>query len=367
MQSVPLVTVLMPVYDGERFVDEAIASVLSQDFSDFEFVIVDDGSRDRTPSILRRWAARDSRIVIVRSARNEGVPAALNRGLAVARGRYVARQDADDLCERGRYRRQIELLDRERDVQLVAAGYDLINAEGKWIATEMRREPPEVVKYLLTFSNAVGGHGQVMFRRDVVLALGGYHEEFALSEDYDLWTRLARVGRIVMLPIVGMKHRLHEQRASVVRREEQSAHSLRIARRMMTELLGREIPIEEERAVACVWRQELQAGQSSRAHRVLGETYERFRRSGANRMHRWSARFATARRWTHAAAAFARCRQYGEALRYLGFGMRWHPLGVFAVALQLSWRLVHYFRSAAVRDELRCSWAEESRISSTTV
>lgn len=366
MRSTPLVTVLMPVYDGERFVDGAIESVLSQDFKDFEFVIVDDGSRDRTPSILRRWAARDPRIVIVRSSRNEGIPAALNRGLAVARGKYVARQDADDLCERGRYCRQIEVLDRERDVVLVSAGYDLINAEGKWIGREMRFEPPEVLKYLLTFSNAVGGHGQVMFRRDVVVALGGYREEFAWCEDYDLWTRLARAGRIVILPIVGMKHRLHEQRASVVRREVQRRRSLAVARRMMTELLAREITVEEEQAVACVWRQEIYAGLASRAHRLLSETYERFWSGDSNGMHQRSARFATARRWTYAAAAFARCGQYGEAFRYLAYGIRWHPLGVSAAVSHLLRRLVNYARSSAVRDELHSSWAERSRSFSAT-
>lgn len=357
----PPVTVLMPVYNGERFVDEAIASVVSQDFRDFEFVIVDDGSRDRTPSILRRWAARDPRIVIVRSPRNEGIPAALNKGLAVARGKYIARQDADDVCERGRYRRQVEVLDRERDVVLVSAGYDLVNAEGTRIGTEMRLEPPEVIEYLLTFSNAVGGHGQVMFRRDVVLEVGGYRDAFALSEDYDLWTRLVRIGRIVMLPIVGMKHRLHGQRASVVQREMQRRHSLAVARRMMGELLAREITREEEDAVASVWRQEVRPGLASRAHRVFRETYGTFRRGNSNRIHHWSVRFALASRWTLAAAAFARHGYYLEALRHAGYGLRWHPLGVFASVSRLAQRLLRFLCSAAVRDQLRYGWTEHAK------
>jgi hypothetical protein len=147
----------------------------------------------------------------------------------------------------------------------------------------------------------------------------------------------------------------------VVRREIQRRHSLTIAKRMMTELLGREITSEEAEAVASVWRQEVRAGLGPRAHRMFRETYARFRDADANRMHRWSARFATARRWTLAAAVLARRGQFVEAFRYLGYGLRWHPLGVMASVSYLAHRVTSYLRNAEVRDELIFSWTEQAK------
>jgi GT2 family glycosyltransferase len=359
----PSITILMPVYDGERFVDEAIASVVGQDYTDFEFVIVDDGSTDGTPAILRRWAERDSRIVLVRAPKNGGIAASLNRGLAVARGRYVARQDADDLCLPGRLRRQVAVLDAEPDVVLVSAGYDLIDARGLSLGTEMRTEPPEVVAYLLHFSNAIGGHGQVMFRREVVAAAGGYCEDFELSEDYDLWTRLSRLGRIVLLPIIGMKHRLHGRRSSILWYERQRRHSLRISRRMMQELLRRELTDDEENAVSSVWRQEGRRGVAASAHRVLAEAYGRYLATSPERRHRHRVRFATARRWVLASAALARQGDVLDALRHFGYAVRWHPLGVLAGISRLAWRVVTHVRRRMFRDRDRAGygWVDESK------
>jgi glycosyltransferase involved in cell wall biosynthesis len=210
----PRVTILMPVYNGQRYVDEAIASVVGQDYPDFEFVIVDDGSTDGTPAILEQWAGRDSRIVLVRSPRNEGISAALNRGLAVARGEYVARQDADDLCVRRRLAQQVAVLDADPGVQLVSAGYELMESDGRRRRVLMRDEAPELVEYLLHFSNFIGGHGQVMFRRATVAEAGNYDVAYPYSQDYDLWSKLMRRGRCVVLPIIGMRHRMHEHRVS---------------------------------------------------------------------------------------------------------------------------------------------------------
>jgi glycosyltransferase involved in cell wall biosynthesis len=350
----------MPVYDGEQFVDEAIASVLEQDFTDFEFVIVDDGSKDTTPAILQRWAERDPRIVVVRAPKNAGIAASLNRGLAVARGRYVARQDADDLCLRNRLRRQVELLDAEPDVVLVSAGYHLIDSSGRSLGTELRTEPPEVVAYLLHFSNAIGGHGQVMFRRDVVIAAGGYCEDFELAEDYDLWTRLSRLGRIVLLPIIGMKHRLHDQRASVLWTERQRRHSLSISRRMMRGLLQREITREEEEAVSSVWVQEGQTGVAALAQSVLREAYGRYLETQPRGVHRRRVRFATARRWVLASATLARRRQIIDAFRHLGYALRWHPLGVISGGVHYLRRAILHFRRATHRARVRARYAYSS-------
>jgi hypothetical protein len=135
----------------------------------------------------------------------------------------------------------------------------------------------------------------------------------------------------------------------------------------MSELLAREITAEEEEAVAAVWRQEARPGLASRAHRLFREAYDRFRDGNTNRTHHWAVRFATARRWTLAAAALARHGHYIEAVLHLTYGIRWHPLGVFASVSHLARRSINFFRSAAVREELRFGWTEQARSASASV
>src|SRR6202171_3622892 len=227
------VTVLMPVFNRERFLDEAIQSVIAQDFADFELLIVDDGSTDGTPEMLRAWAQRDARIVVITSPQNQGIPAALNFGLDHARAPYVARLDSDDVMTPRRLAAQAAVLDSHPEVVLVSCAYETMDSEGNYLGTWRGDEPHEVVTYLLNFYNIVGGGGQVMFRRSEVIAEGGYASEYPSSEDYDLWVRLLRRGRILTLPLVGMRKRHHEansrSRYASVKRANWSAimrHSL---------------------------------------------------------------------------------------------------------------------------------------------
>jgi glycosyltransferase involved in cell wall biosynthesis len=348
----PRVTILMPVYNGQRYVDEAIASVVGQDYDDFEFVIVDDGSTDATPRLLAQWAARDSRIVVHRSPQNEGIPAALNRGLALARGEYVARQDADDLCLAGRLAKQVEVLDADPSVVLVSAAYEVFDSKGRSRGIHSRVRAPAVIEYLLQFSNAVAGHGQVMFRRGLVLALGSYSTEFRLSADYELWSRLVQHGRIVILPIVGMRHRLHDDRVSITSGTQQMSNSLRISRRNLTAFLGRELTDDEYASMASVWRQTDRLGSSAAAHRVFAEAYERFKSTDENRGHRRHARIATARAWFLSAAMHAKRGNVLEAIPQLGYSLRWHPLGFLNGAFAIAVRAVRFtLRSVQIASE----------------
>ena len=344
LSVVPRVTILMPVYNGQSYVDEAIASVVGQGFDDFEFVIVDDGSTDETPAILAKWAARDPRILVHRSPRNEGIPAALNRGLALARGEYVGRQDADDLCLPGRLARQVAVLDQQPDVELLSAGFEVIESDGRRRYSVKRYEAPEVIEYLLCFSNFIGGHGQVMFRRATVAALGNYSLEYPNSQDYELWSKLIRRGRCVVLPMIGMRHRMHEQRASVVWGQRQRGHSVAISRRNIEELLQRKLSDEEVAAVAAVWRQTGQRGMAGSAHRVFRETYARFLATRPARRHRRRVRLAKARMWVTGAAMHARHGNVVDALQYAGYAIRWHPLGFVAGLMAIASRVAAYIQ-----------------------
>jgi hypothetical protein len=347
----PRVTVLMCSYQSERFIDEAIASVVSQDFQDWELVVVDDGSTDSTPLILRRWAEREPRIVLLMNSVNRGNPHASNRGLAAARGEYVARLDADDLFLPGRLRSQVELLDRHPEVVLASCAYEIIDAEGRLKGRVERAAPSVVTQYLLHFSNYIGGNSQVMFRSDAARAAGGYVDGSDLSQDYDLWTRLIRSGRFVVTGTRGMRYRLHDRQASAVRRPEQRDTGVHITRRMLSELLEREVSQEETEAVASVWLQECRRDSAACANRVLSEAYGRFKRANSNRAERRMVRVETARRWMLAGAMFAWRRDILESARHVALALSWHPLGALAGAMAVLLRLSLAVRRLPAKNE----------------
>ena len=197
MSLEPAVTVLMAVYNGERHLEESIDSVFAQTFEDFELLVVDDGSTDATSQILAGYV--DSRLRVIRNELNLGVTRSLNRGLGESRGCYVARQDADDISEPDRLERQAAFLDVNPDVTILASSYLRIRDDGS--VSGIRNVPTEAVgaRWRLLFLNAFT-NSSVMFRRDDVERLGGFREEFAYAQDYDLWSRLAFTGNVAALP-----------------------------------------------------------------------------------------------------------------------------------------------------------------------
>ena len=195
--TTPTVTVLMPVYNGERYLRPAIDSILRQTFTDFELLIVDDGSVDRSCAIAESY--RDRRIRIVRNGANVGLSRSLNRGVALARGRYLARLDADDIAEPTRLAAQVDYLERHPDVELLGSWCTVVNADGDVLA---RRYGPCVdaeIRWTLQFCTPFA-HSSVMMRRPAEGAAAPlYDESLAYAMDYDLWLKLAARGRIASL------------------------------------------------------------------------------------------------------------------------------------------------------------------------
>ena len=204
----PDVTVLMPVRNGERYLRASVDSILAQSFSNFELVIVDDGSTDGTASILASYA--DPRIRVVKHDRTEGLSAALNHGLACARGALVARQDADDLSSPDRLGRQWAYLSAHPDVALLGSQAWAINADGRALTPIDRSLEDPSIRWYALFDNAFV-HSSVMFRRDVVWdELHGYDAEWApVSEDYELWGRLMRSHGVANMPERLVTYRVH--------------------------------------------------------------------------------------------------------------------------------------------------------------
>ncbi len=188
MSSVPTVSVVMSVFNGDRYLKEAIDSVLAQNFADFELIVVDDGSTDGTAAILESYS--DSRIRTSRNAVNLGQPASLNRGLAAARGALIARLDADDVALPDRLETQVRFLASHPSAASVGAAWIEIDENGCLGAA---RHPPTTsvdIRWRLLFANAFL-HSSVIVRRSALDAVGVYDPAIGYGEDYELWSRVA--------------------------------------------------------------------------------------------------------------------------------------------------------------------------------
>jgi hypothetical protein len=203
----PQVSVLMPVRDGARWLGEAVASVQRQTFDDFEFLAVDDGSADESAAILESHARNDSRIRVFRQMRL-GLVAALNHGLSEARGRLIARIDADDRAHPERLERQIRHLDTHPEIALLGCWADKIDERGVSRGLLKPETEPERLAALLHRHNPFV-HSSVLMRSDVVKKVGGYRAAFEAAEDYDLWLRISEVAKVANLPEPLMQYRWH--------------------------------------------------------------------------------------------------------------------------------------------------------------
>ena len=189
-------TVLIAVYNGERFLREALYSVSTQTFTDFELLVVDDGSTDETATILESYS--DRRIRIITNRRNIGVAGSLRRGLNDARGEYIARIDADDIALPERLEKQVKYLDLHPEVGMVASLCLIIDEDGRPVVCSPELTP-EQIYYTLAFYNCMF-NPSVTFRKALVLSLGGYGDDSTNRvEDYDLLVRIAGRAKIVQL------------------------------------------------------------------------------------------------------------------------------------------------------------------------
>ena len=204
----PAISVLICVFNGERFLRETLESVLGQDLEQMEVVVVDDGSTDRTCEILAEFAAADGRIRIHRQE-NQGLVGARNKGLSLCRSEFVAIIDADDLALPGRFKAQLEYLKSHDDLSAVSSAIQLIDQEGRPIG--VRRFPTGVaeVARAMEFSCA-SCSGAAMFRLSHLRQTGGYRAAYAYAEDYDLWLRLCERFKIDNLSEVLTAYRIHE-------------------------------------------------------------------------------------------------------------------------------------------------------------
>lgn len=210
--KLPALTVLMPVYNGEKYLREAVDSILNQTWQDFELIIVNDGSTDNTESIIRSYS--DERIVLLNQS-NKGVSNALNTGLNYAKADYVIRIDGDDVCTPQRFQTQYEFMIENPDYVLAGSEAEYIDKEGEFIFyhhcpaykdSEIRQLPPEVCPFI---------HATVIFKKEAVLAAGGYDENAHTFEDHLLWTKILDYGKACNLNSALVKVRFNPESITI--------------------------------------------------------------------------------------------------------------------------------------------------------
>lgn len=213
VQPEPTVSVVMPVRDGERWLESAVESVLGQTLTAFELIVVDDGSIDRSFEIMARLGAKDSRIRVFRHDQPRGLVEALNRGLAMARAPLVARLDADDLAVSTRLSRQVQRFSQDPALALLGSWAERIDAAGRRIGLSRPETDADRLARDLVRRNPFI-HSSIMMRSALVRDLGGYRNAFTGAEDFDLWLRLSEHGKVANAPEILVRYRVHEQAIS---------------------------------------------------------------------------------------------------------------------------------------------------------
>ena len=240
-----VLSVLMPVRNGMPWLPAAVATIASQTFQNFELIVLEDGSTDRTPLWLN--TLRDRRIRVI-PTHGIGIARALNLGLEAARGIYVARHDADDESMPTRFARQVALLDAQPDIDVVATVADYIDEDGRalddeWVRTVRAQQDvaltPEAIASAMPLTCCVT-HGSIMARAEVMRAAGGYRAEFIPADDYDLWLRLLPRHRFIKIADPLYRYRVHRGQLGATLRPTQIRNSvlakLQYVRRMYPQI-----------------------------------------------------------------------------------------------------------------------------------
>lgn len=229
----PLVTVLLPVWNGERFLRPAVESILGQTFADFEFLVVDDGSTDGTPRILAEYTG-DRRLRVLRNLENRGLVASLNVGLGEARGKYVARMDADDVSHKERLAIQVSHMESHPAIVVLGTGAQVIDEAGRALRRIVFPTDDVTLRWCLCFFSPIV-HAAAIMRRDDILLAGAYDPAFVHAEDYDLFDRLRHRGRIANIPEALYAVRVYSRSIS---RPEYQGNATEISRRVIESYLG---------------------------------------------------------------------------------------------------------------------------------
>ena len=208
-----LISVVMPVYNAEKYLPMAIESILKQSFRDFEFIIIDDGSNDGSSDIIRKYEKEDARIRVFKQ-KNLGLVKTLNRGIKLSRAKYIARMDADDVSFSDRLKLQYDYLNLHSKVGLIGGQVNFINENGEVVNEILPRPIDDYdIKMISGYRTALA-HTAVMYRKSLINKVGQYEADKFLAEDHDLWCRIAKVTELHNLPQIVASYRILQEGVS---------------------------------------------------------------------------------------------------------------------------------------------------------
>ena len=236
----PLVTVLMPVYNGEKYLKEAIESILNQTFRDFEFLIIDDGSADKSAEIIKSF--NDARIRLERNETNLGLIKTLNKRLGLAKGKYIARMDCDDISLPKRLSAQVNFMEKHPEIGVCGSWVKVIGLKQEFV-NRYPQKHEEARAYLLF--NTPLAHPSVIIRKEVMEKHElKYDENYKHAEDYELWSRIIKHTKLSNIPKVLLHYRMHDASVSKKNSSEQTENSDKVRLGLIKNLGLAPTPVE---------------------------------------------------------------------------------------------------------------------------
>lgn len=234
----PAISVLMPVYNAERYITGAVESILNQTLTEFEFIIINDGSSDRSLEILQRFAQQDTRIRLI-NRENKGLVKTLNEGLTLAKAPLIARMDADDMAYPDRFILQKEFMGQNPNVVCLGGYFEIIDGAGRPLTLLRPPLDDETIQELALKGHSAIAHPVAMLRLSAVKQVGGYREAFKAAEDLDLWLRLGEIGQLANIPYPLLQYRfvsssISGQNASLQKQSAKNACQEAWARRKVS-------------------------------------------------------------------------------------------------------------------------------------
>jgi glycosyltransferase involved in cell wall biosynthesis len=236
---------VLPAYNAEKHIADAIESILGQTYTNFELILLNDGSTDATLNIIYHYLNTDSRIRLVNSEINNGLIYQLNLGVEKARGNIIARMDSDDVADLRRLETQLRFLMKNPNFLVVGSNVNCINIKGEIMGSNDIESSNDNIFWNSFFKCPVS-HPTTMFYKSILNQVGGYRSNYFPAEDFDLWTRILRIGEIGILPDKLLYYRVHEDSTSRKQKESQLIKSQQILVEHWDEFL--KIPINESEA-----------------------------------------------------------------------------------------------------------------------
>jgi glycosyltransferase involved in cell wall biosynthesis len=269
----PRISVVMPVYNNERYLRTAIESVLSQTFGDFEIIVISESdTSSESRSIIDSYA--DGRINHVRNESRLGMIESLNVGLSLAKGEFIARMDADDVCLPNRFALQFEYLNRHPDVGIVGTSCRIVDDSGSTLSIDMRPGRAVLCRWMLLFGPPIS-HPSAMARTQVIRQIGGYDPSM-ICEDYDLWIRALEVTEIENMPEILLVRRVHDKSSTLLQQERVDCTHIGLSQRILASLLKRDIDVETVRLLKGDERGIESGSDAQRITGLLRELFEAF-------------------------------------------------------------------------------------------